>query len=486
MLLTSDKILRRVLVDSDRLAVSESGELTIEGHKATDLIERYGSPLFVLSDSTLRSNFWRIRSAFESEWPSSVNIMYALKCNPNFAVRAVMHEEGAGGDCFGLGELEATFAGGADPEKIALNGSNKSDSLIDRAIDLGVYINIDSEAEAQIIQRIAESKKKIVKVNIRLKVIPPEYEQYSSDLINFTGDFRAELRRLKWGVTEETAVRLIDGWAAYPNLQLTGFHTHLGRLSQRLKDRIAYDREFAQVVSRIHLRTGYSPEIIDIGGGWPRSRDPESGSQNLNPYQIEEYAQGSCQVIREVFDPNSLNIPHLWLEPGRYIAGNAGILLTTVESIKTDRELKWVYVDASTNIMPLIGAVVEGTCNHVFSATRMRETASTTADVVGPLCIPSVLAPNCRLPSVNTGDILAILDAGMYAESDSNQLNWIPRPATVMVKGGQSGLVREAETLDTIFSSQRLPGWLQKSTTVSSRYRRAALEASQQGFQKVD
>ena len=153
MLLTSDKILHRALVDSDRLSVSESGELTIEGHKATDLIERYGSPLFVLSDSTLRRNFWRIRSAFESEWTSDVNIMYALKCNPNFAVRAVMNEEGAGGDCFGLGELEATFAGGADPEKIALNGSNKSDSLIDRAIDLGVYINIDSEAMGRFIVR---------------------------------------------------------------------------------------------------------------------------------------------------------------------------------------------------------------------------------------------------------------------------------------------------------------------------------------------
>ena len=481
MLLTSDEILRRSLVDSDCLSVSKIGELTLEGHKATDLTEQYGSPLFVLSDSTLRSNLRRIRSAFESEWPSSVNIMYALKCNPNFAVRAVMHEEGAGGDCFGIGELEATFAGGADPEKIALNGSNKTDSLIDRAIDLGVYINIDSEAEPARIQRIAESKQKNVKVNIRLKVIPPEYERYSSDLISFTGDFREELRRLKWGVNEDVAVQLVRQWAEYPNLKLMGFHTHLGRLSQKLEDRIAYDREFAQVVCRVHSRTGFSPIVIDIGGGWPRSRDPESGSHDLNPYQIEEYARGSCQAIREVFERNQLNIPCLWLEPGRYIAGNAGVLLTTVESIKTEGELTWVYVDASTNIMPLIGAAVEGTCNQVISATRMYEGASETADVVGPLCIPSVLAADCRLPSVVAGDILAILDAGMYAESDSNQLNWIPRPATIMVKGEQSGLVREAETLETIFSSQRLPEWLQKSSTFPSRYRHHALELSRRG-----
>ena len=161
--------------------------------------------------------------------------------------------------------------------------------------------------------------------------------------------------------------------------------------------------------------------------------------------------------------------------------GNAGVLLTTVESIKTEGELTWVYVDASTNIMPLIGAAVEGTCNQVISATRMYEGASETADVVGPLCIPSVLAADCRLPSVVAGDVLAILDAGMYAESDSNQLNWIPRPATIMVKGEQSGLVREAETLETIFSSQRLPEWLQTSSTFPSRYRHHALEVSRRG-----
>ena len=101
------------------------------------------------------------------------------------------------------------------------------------------------------------------------------------------------------------------------------------------------------------------------------------------------------------------------------------------------------------------------------------------ADVVGPLCIPSVLHADCPLPPVTKGDIIAILDAGMYAESDSNQLNWIPRPATVMVKDNLVGLVRQAETLESIFSTQRLPEWLQETTEFCSMYRNRVLKSSQ-------
>ena len=142
--LTPNGILNDVRTPSDSLTVNAAGELLIEGCAAPDLISRFGSPLFVISDSTLRQNVRQIQGAFEQNWASGVNVMYAIKCNPNFAVRAVVHEEGAGGDCFGMGELEATFAGGADPDKIALNGSNKNDELIARAIDLGITINLDS------------------------------------------------------------------------------------------------------------------------------------------------------------------------------------------------------------------------------------------------------------------------------------------------------------------------------------------------------
>ena len=125
---TPQAILKDICTPSDCLAVNSAGELLIEGCPAPDLIARFGSPLFVLSDSTLRQNVRRIQRAFERNWAASVNVMYAIKCNPNFAVRAVVHEEGAGGDCFGIGELEATFAGGADPQRQRSQPADRGDS----------------------------------------------------------------------------------------------------------------------------------------------------------------------------------------------------------------------------------------------------------------------------------------------------------------------------------------------------------------------
>lgn len=475
---TAAAVLDEIRIPSDRLTVSADGGLCVEEVAATELVSRYGSPLFVLSDDTLRQNYRRIRAAFAAEWPGHVNVMYAIKCNPNFAVRAVLHQEGAGGDCFGMGELEATFAGGADPEKIALNGSNKSDEPIGRAIDLGVTINLDAETEIDQIERIAAAKGRQARINIRLKIVPPEYADYESDLINFKGDFRSELLRLKWGVTPEVAERMIRAIGECGHLDLAGYHSHLGRLSQKVEDRAAYDGEIGRVAAELHRATGFAPRIIDVGGGWPRERDPESKSLARNRNEIEEYARASCNALREPLERAGMPIPALWLEPGRYIAGNAGVLLTSIGGVKSDAGFTWLNVDASTNLMPLLGGGEEGTRNHVIAATRMHEPNSMTADVVGPICIPSVLGSDCRLPGVASGDLIAILDAGMYAESDSHNLNWMPRPATVMVRGRESGLVRAAETLEGMFANQRIPEWLRGVDEPPSRYREAALRGS--------
>ena len=477
---TPKTVLERVCTSSDCLSVNAGGELLIEGCAAPDLVSQFGSPLFVLSDSTLRQNVRRIQGAFEENWAGRVNVMYAIKCNPNFAVRAVVYEEGAGGDCFGIGELEATFAGGADPDKIALNGSNKNDQVIARAIELGITINMDSESEAGQVESVAASLSRSARVNIRLKIVPPEYQDYQSDLMNFKGDFRDELKRLKWGVNEETACRILKNRSSYPHLEFTGFHTHLGRLSQKVEDRAAYDREFGRVVGNLFVHTGFVPGVIDLGGGWPRERDPESGRMEPNPHSIEEYAEAACRALASEFDKVGMPLPDLWLEPGRYIAGNAGVLLTTVETIKTEDGHHWFYADASTNIMPLLGAAIEGTHNHILAATRMHEPIVLKADVVGPLCIPSVLRSDCPLPDLDNGDLIVILDAGMYAESDSHQLNWIPRPATVMVNRKEVGLVRAAETLDSIFATQRLPQWLQGGSVPPSRFRQRAIEGDRE------
>ena len=474
---TTAELLARVLTPGDHLSVSTDGVLHVEEASVSDLLRRFGSPLFVLSDATLRANYRRIRAAFESAWPGPVNVMYAIKCNPNFAVRAVLHQEGAGGDCFGNGELEATFAGGADPSLIALNGSSKTIAALARAVELGVCINLDDEEEIERLAGVARAAGRRARVNIRLKVIPESFATFESDLVSFSGDLRPELARWKWGVTPPVAGRMIRRIAAIDELELTGYHAHLGRMTANLRHRAAFDAEVGRLAVLLYRETGFAPSVIDIGGGWARKRDPESKDTRPNAHDIEDYAEASAGALAGELSGAGLPLPALWLEPGRYIAGNAGVLVSRVGSIKHDGAMTWVNVDASTNLMPLIGGGEEGTRNLVIAASSMHQPMAWRADVVGPICIPSVLGEDCSLPALSRDDAIAILDAGMYAESDSHQLNWVPRPATVMVRGSEAAVVRERETLDSLFANQRLPHWLRNTNAPPSPWRDRAIDA---------
>ena len=228
---TTTDLLKEWLTPQDHLDVSPGGTLMVDGVSARDLVRDFGSPLYVMSEKTLRENYRRIRAAFVQNWPAPVNVMYAIKANPNHAVRAVLHDEGAGGDCFSMGEIHATFAGGADPRKIVVNGSLKSDEIITRAIELGLCINMDSEEEVDAVERIAARLDKEVRVAIRIKVLPEDYfRDFTSDCFK-RPDFFGGMRRSKWGETLPAAARIIQRLKGHPHLHMFGYHTHIGRAS---------------------------------------------------------------------------------------------------------------------------------------------------------------------------------------------------------------------------------------------------------------
>jgi len=461
MTTTPATILKTQLTQTDHLSISDDGDLMIEGCVARDMVERFGSPLFVFSEATLRDNIRRVREAFQAVWPASVNVMYAIKANSNFALRAIAHQEGAGGDCFGLGELEATFAGSADPTLIALNGSNKETNLLRRAVELGVTINLDDEDEIGLLENVVSELDSHVRVNIRLKVVPDSFKDLESDAYPYPGDFRERIRRSKWGVTVETAERMIHRLKEHERIDLAGYHTHWGRMSRDLDRWADYFREYANIIVKLKMDTGFTPRIIDLGGGWPRERDPESRCKDLNSYSIEEFAKAVSEALRKEFDKLGMPVPALWVEPGRYIAGNAGVLLTTVGTIKRDAEMTWINVDASGNLLTLVDKF--GSVNHVTVVSGMNRPLTQKADVVGPICVPSDLASDCALPDIERGEVLVVLDAGTYAESESSQRNSMPRPATVLVHDGEIELIKRREVLEDLFATQIFPERLRKS-----------------------
>ncbi len=450
---TGRSALEAITMPSDRLAV-EAGRLIIAGHDAAELLRQHGSPLYVAVEETLRANYRRIHEAFAARWPGAVMVLYAVKSNNTLAIRAVLSQEGAGGDCFGLGELHACLAGGTNPRRMVMNGSNKSLAEIAAAVAHGIAINIDSEAEIDQIAAVAPAGGG-VPVNLRLKPLTPELNRFSGEFFKSGDDVLTSVQRVKWGFTRDSATGLVRRILATPGLELQGYSCHIGRFSN-LPDAFAVVAgRLAQDIAALHEATGFWPAMVDIGGGWPRQREPESRGPALNPYAIEDYAAAAADALLAALAPAGHPPPALWLEPGRYIVGNAVLLLATVGAVKRDAGHHWVHVDASTNNLMRIDT--SRAWHTILPATRMDEPALDVVDIVGSTCIPSVLGAGRAMPPLRSGDAVAILDAGMYAEAISNQFNGIGRPATVLVSGDDVYVIKRRETVADVFAHHLVP-----------------------------
>jgi diaminopimelate decarboxylase len=452
---TAADLVSDFLLPDDSIDLTD-GRLRFDGSTAEELLERFGSPLYVVSEPSLRRNFRRIRAAFADAWPQRVDALYAIKANNNLAIRRVLAQEGAGSDCFGPAELYATMLGGANPDLVVLNGSNKSPEELAKAVELGLRVNIDAVDEIELLDRLAREARRTVRVNLRLKTVPPEYADLDSPYFGLVaGEAVEAMRAEKWGFSETAAAPLVEEILGREWLVLDGYHHHIGRISAAPAPHAAWARDLAGVVERLADRTGYWPRLLDIGGGWARERDAESASLQRNPFAVEEYAAAVCEPLVELFASRRVEAPRLFIEPGRFVVGSAVTLLCTVGAIKEDLGLRWVNVDASTNDLMRIDTA--GSAHPILPADGLDREIVGSARVVGSTCAPSVLGTTVPLPALRRGDRLAILDAGMYAETSSTQFNGVPRPATVMVAAGQADLIKERETVLDVFARHRIP-----------------------------
>lgn len=448
-------VLNAIRTSTDFIDSDSDGTLMIDGCNATELLESFGSPLNVVVEKTLRANYRRVHTAFATRWPANVNVMYAIKANSNPVIRSIVNDEGAGGDCFSAGEVYATFQGGASPETIAMNGSDKSEAELRLALDHGVCINIDDEEEIDALESLCEETGKSARVNLRLKILPDTFANIGSDYMKLDDGLRAYLAMKKWGYSVEKAASVTTKILTRSHLKLEGFSSHTGRFTQDPNAFAVYTKALAEAVVGLCMETGAPLKVLDIGGGFPRERDPESACLDLNPHTIEEFAKAVVDSMLPVFEKSNITVPELWLEPGRYIAGNAGILLGRFTSIKQDLDTSWTHIDISTNNLMRIDT--NKSAYHVLCASGMDRPFTHSTRIVGPTCVVSLISADQQLPNVSRGEPVAVLDAGMYAESVATQFNSVPRPATVLVLDGQAELIKERERIEDVFSKCRTP-----------------------------
>ena len=405
------------------------GHLLAEAVDVREIAQQYGTPCYVYS----RAGLERCWHAFDDALGQHPHLIcYAVKANSTLAVLNLMARLGSGFDIVSIGELERVIRAGGDPGKMVFSGVGKREDEIRRALQVRIRcFNVESEAEIHSIQRIAGELDCIAPVSLRVN---PDVDAKTHPYIS-TG-----LKENKFGVDINAAVALFHQAHKLPNLKLCGIDCHIGsQLTTLAPFNDALQRVLA-LASQLS-EDGIPVTHLDLGGGLGiRYRDE----------QIPSPAEYCTAILKTLH-----NSPYeILLEPGRAIAGNAGILLTRVEYLKHTSEHNFAIVDAAMN--DLMRPALYNAWQDIIPVVQRSDLATVRYDVVGPVCETGDFLGKDRQLAIDSGDLLAIRSAGAYGFSMASQYNTRPRAAEVIVDGSSHTLIRQRETLDQLMMGETI------------------------------
>jgi len=411
------------------------------------LARRFGTPLYVYSQRTLTDHFQKLDRAMS---PVKHLVCFAVKSNSNLSVLRRLAGLGSGFDIVSGGELRRVMAAGGDPRRCVFAGVGKTEDEIEFALRQNVYsFNAESEAELQRIQRVAARLKKIAPVAVRVN---PDIEAHTHAKIT-TGTYEN-----KFGIAFEQIEGVYARAARLKNLRLRGLQMHIG-------SQLTSVAPFAQAVRKVlpllkRLQGRYALEFFSIGGGLGIVYQPALASgvaawwkspaarDILTP---EKYAARLLPLLQ----PLGLKI---LMEPGRFISGNAGILVTRVEYVKRTGRKNFVIVDAAMN--DLIRPAFYDAYHEIVPVTH-RAGTTIKSDVVGPICESGdYFCKDRPLARVGEGDYLALLSAGAYGLVMASNYNTRPLAAEVLVNGRRAAMARERQPVKEIWSREKVVAWL--------------------------
>ncbi|GGI85749.1 diaminopimelate decarboxylase [Polymorphobacter multimanifer] len=442
------------------VGIGPNGNLWVDGCDVAALAEAYGTPLYVISENQLRHNYRAFRDAFAAEYPD-VEILFANKSNNGLAIRHIMNQEGAGGDCFGAQEMYMALLAGTDPATLVLNGSNKQDEELEMALANGLCINIDAEDELDRIADIAARLGVVANLGIRLKLDLEPLRDRMGVSMHGPGSLKQQSDSTKWGMTREQTVDIVRRALAMPAMRLKETHFHLSRMSNEPADFAVMAREMIVWSANLRDETGWTPPTIDIGGGWTFGKwygtGPNRQIDGPDAPTPADYARAVCSAIREEAEARGLPLPKLRLEPGRALSGPAGVAVGRVGAVKRGAKT-WVNLDLSTNHLSWASVL-----DWYYHAVRVRNAADgdcETVDLVGPLCNSDERGAHREMPALARSDLVAFLDAGGYTESSAAADTAQLLPATVLLSGGRHALITEREQMKDVAGRFRVPAHL--------------------------
>lgn len=407
------------------------GELFAEQVSLSSIAQEYGTPCFVYSRRSFETKWKALDRAF-GDHPHT--ICYAVKANSNIAILNLLARLGSGFDIVSEGELRRVLKAGGDPSKVVFSGVAKSKSELAFAMSNKVRsINIESVAELERVQEVAQTLGVTASIAFRVNPdVDPETHPYIS-----TG-----MDKAKFGVTMDAAFDAYVRAAQMPNIEVHGIACHIG---SQITKTSPFSDALEIVLNMVKRLAAEGIEIkqLDLGGGLGIDYQGET------PPSANEYVQSMINGIKA----HGIDLP-IAIEPGRYISGNSGVMLTKVEFTKHNASKNFAIVDAGMN--DLLRPALYQAFHKIVPLKEKTSADVATYDVVGPVCESACVLGYDRDLAVGAGDLLAVLSAGAYSFVMANNYNSRCRPAEVMVDGDSAHLIRQRENFEQLIAGETL------------------------------
>lgn len=406
-----------------------SDELYVEDVSVQDIVYQHGSPCYIYSRATLERHWKAFDDAFGGQQHL---ICYAVKANSNIAILNLLARLGSGFDIVSLGELERVIAAGGNPKKIVFSGVGKREDEILAALKTGIRcFNIEVSGELDRINILANQLGVIAPVSFRVN---PDVDAKTHPYIS-TG-----LKENKFGIDIDQALLEYRRAAAMANVEVVGIDCHIG-------SQLTESRPFLDALDRVLTLVdaleseGIHLHHIDLGGG-------------LGICYKDEQPPEPSEYIQAILARLGTQPYEILLEPGRAIVGNAGILVTQVEYLKTTPHKNFAIVDAAMN--DLVRPALYSAWQDIIPVTKHSDASEQRWDIVGPVCETGDFLGKDRALKIKQGDLLAIRSSGAYGFSMSSNYNSRPRVAEIMVDGTKVRLVRERERIAHLWAGEHL------------------------------
>jgi diaminopimelate decarboxylase len=404
-----------------------SEELKIGNFTAKELVEKFGTPLFVYDENLIRSRYNELKQSLNSL--TNKKILYACKANSNVEIVKVLKNEGAGMDVVSPGEVYACLKSGCKSEEILFTGNNMTNEELDYAVNEGVLLNLGD------LSTLERYGKKFPGTSVCVRINPDVGGGHHEHVI--TGGVES-----KFGIYF-TDIKEVMSIAEKYNLKISGIHQHIG-------SNILDAETFLGAIKVLLKAAKELPDLdfIDFGGGLGIPYKP--GEHRLN---LGELTKQTAVLFKNFCREYGKDVS-FWIEPGRYLVGESGFLLTTVNTIKSNPSYKYVGTDSGFN--HLVRPAMYGSYHEIVNTSNPGGELETVT-VCGNICESGdIFARDRKLPLIKEGDILALLNAGAYGYSMASNYNTRPLPAEVLVSGDQVKLIRRKETFEELLRNQIL------------------------------